>query len=100
MYINIEDYKRVLNALEKAFTKNSFLDKDTYSNDESSNNNEIKSIEDNYSDNIGKNFFDCLINEENGEYINYLEKMVKMGMSIEAILTKIQHHLLLIQIEI
>ena len=100
MYINIEDYKRVLNALEKAFTKNSFLDNDTYSNDESSNNNEIKSIEDNYSDSIGKNFFDCLINEENGEYINYLEKMVKMGMSIEAILTKIQHHLLLIQIEI
>jgi hypothetical protein len=100
MYINIEDYQKVLNALEKAFTKNSFLDKDTYSNDESSNNNEIKSIEENYSDSIGKNFYDCLINEENGEYIYYLQKMVKMGMSIEAILTKIQHHLLLIQIEI
>ena len=100
MYINIEDYQKVLNALEKAFTKNSFLDKDTYSNDESSNNNEIKSIEENYSDSIGKNFYDCLINEENGEYIYYLQKMVKMGMSIEAILTKIQNHLLLIQIEI
>ena len=100
MYINIEDYQKVLNALEKAFTKNSFLDKDTYSNDESNNNNEIKSIEENYSDSIGKNFYDCLINEENGEYIYYLQKMVKMGMSIEAILTKIQHHLLLIQIEI
>ena len=85
MYINIEDYQKVLNALEKAFTKNSFLDKDTYSNDESSNNNEIKSIEENYSDSIGKNFYDCLINEENGEYIYYLQKMVKMGMSIEVI---------------
>ena len=100
MYINIDDYKKVINALEKAFTKNSFLDKELNSDDESSINNEIKSVEENYSDNIGRNFYECLINEENGEYIYYLEKMVNMGMSIEAILTKIQHHLLLIQIEI
>jgi hypothetical protein len=100
MYINIDDYQKVINALEKAFTKNSLLDNDANSDDESSINNEIKSIDENYSDNIGRNFYECLINEENDEYIFYLEKMVKMGMSIEAILTKIQHHLLLIGIEI
>ena len=65
-----------------------------------SNNNDIKSVDENYNDNIGRSFYECLINEENDEYVFYLQKMVKMGMSIEAILTKIQHHLLLIQIEI
>ena len=86
-------------ALEKAFTKNSLLDNDANSVDES-NNNDIKSVDENYNDNIGRSFYECLINEENDEYVFYLQKMVKMGMSIEAILTKIQHHLLLIQIEI
>lgn len=99
MYINIDDYQKVINALEKAFTKNSLLDNDANSVDES-NNNDIKSVDENYNDNIGRSFYECLINEENDEYVFYLQKMVKMGMSIEAILTKIQHHLLLIQIEI
>ena len=102
MYINIDDFEKVMNGLEKTFKKNILLDSNTSNNDESDI-NEIKSIEnteENDSENIGSQFFDCLITDENDEYVYYLQKMVNMGMSIEAILTKIQHHLLLVQIEI
>jgi hypothetical protein len=100
MYINIENYKNVINGLEKCFNKKYFLDKNEGVNDEE--NNEINSInnEEKDTDTIGKKFFECLIHEETGDYVNYLKKLVKMGTSIEGILTKIQHHLLLIQIEI
>ena len=100
MYINIENYKNVINGLEKCFNKKYFIDKNEGVNDEE--NNEINSInnEDKDTDTIGKKFYECLINVETSEYVNYLAKLVKMGTSIEGILTKIQHHLLLIQIEI
>jgi hypothetical protein len=100
MYINIENYKNVINGLEKCFNKKYFLDKNEGVNDEESN--EINSInnEEKDTDTIGKKFYECLINVETSEYVNYLAKLVKMGTSIEGILTKIQHHLLLIQIEI
>jgi hypothetical protein len=100
MYINIENYKNVINGLEKCFNKKYFLDKNEGVNDEE--NNEINSInnEEKDTDTIGKKFYECLINVETSEYVNYLAKLVKMGTSIEGILTKIQHHLLLIQIEI
>ena len=100
MYINIENYKNVINGLEKCFNKKYFLDKNEGLNDEE--NNEINSInnEEKDTDTIGKKFYECLINVETSEYVNYLAKLVKMGTSIEGILTKIQHHLLLIQIEI
>ena len=92
MYINIEDYEKVLNALEKAFHKNIFNNNDK---DENLNNEEIKEYE-----KCGRDFYDCLIHEENEDYIFYLEKLVKLGTSIDGILTKIQNHLLMTKIEI
>ena len=95
MYINIEDYEKVLNAVEKAFQKNIFnndennKDKDRYSEEE------IQEFQ-----NIGKNFYECLLTEESDDYIFYLEKLVKLGTSIDGILTKIQNHLLMIKIEV
>jgi hypothetical protein len=92
MYINIEDFNNVINALEKAFHKNIFNNNDK---DENLNNEEIKEYE-----KCGRDFYDCLINEENEDYIFYLEKLVKLGTSIDGILTKIQNHLLMTKIEI
>ena len=92
MYINIENFNNVINALEKAFHKNIFNNNDK---DESLNNEEIKEYE-----KCGRDFYDCLINEENEDYIFYLEKLVKLGTSIDGILTKIQNHLLMTKIEI
>lgn len=95
MYINIEDYEKVLNAVEKAFQKNIFnndennKDKDRYSEEE------IQEFQ-----NIGQNFYECLLTEESDDYIFYLEKLVKLGTSIDGILTKIQNHLLMIKIEV
>ena len=77
----------VINALEKAFHKNIFNNNDK---DENLNNEEIKEYE-----KCGRDFYDCLINEENEDYIFYLEKLVKLGTSIDGILTKIQNHLLM-----
>ena len=105
MYINIEDFTSVINALEKAFIKKSLLEKDSDNEIEENKietenniNSEKNSSEE--TDDIGEKFFSCLINVENDKYVNYLEKLVKMGMSIEGILTKIQHHLLLTRLEI
>ena len=92
MYINIENFNNVINALEKAFHKNIFNNNDK---DENLNNEEIKEYE-----KCGRDFYDCLINEENEDYIFYLEKLVKLGTSIDGILTKIQNHLLMTKIEI
>ena len=71
MYINIDDFEKVMNGLEKTFKKNILLDSNTSNNDESDI-NEIKSIEnteENDSENIGSQFFDCLITDENDEYV-------------------------------
>ena len=92
MYINIDNFQNVINALEKAFHKNIFNNNDK---DENLNNEEIKEYE-----KCGRDFYDCLINEENEDYIFYLEKLVKLGTSIDGILTKIQNHLLMTKIEI
>ena len=92
MYINIENFNNVINALEKAFHKNIFNNNDK---DENLNNEEIKEYE-----KCGRDFYDCLIHEENEDYIFYLEKLVKLGTSIDGILTKIQNHLLMTKIEI
>ena len=100
MYINIEDYEDVINGIEKCFNKKYFLDKNEGVNDEENNEINIINNEEKDTDTIGKKFYECLIHEETGDYVNYLKKLVKMGTSIEGILTKIQHHLLLIQIEI
>ena len=103
MYISIEQFESVINAIEKAFLKKSD-EKDSNNENEEDNDTENKissdknSIED--TDDIGEKFFNCLINEDNYGYVNYLQKLVKMGMSIDGILTKIQHHLLLTQLEI
>lgn len=93
MYINIGDFHCVINALEKAFHKNIFNDKEN--NDEYLDKEEIREFE-----KCGKDFYDCLINEENEDYLFYLEKLVKLGMSIDGILTKIQNHLLMTKIEV
>ena len=92
MYINIDNFQNVINALEKAFHKNIFNNNDK---DENLNNEEIKEYE-----KCGRDFYECLINEENEDYIFYLEKLVKLGTSIDGILTKIQNHLLMTKIEI
>ena len=92
MYINIDNFQNVINALEKAFHKNIFNNNDK---DENLNNEEIKEYE-----KCGRDFYDCLINEENEDYIFYLEKLVKLGTSIDGILTKIQNHLLMTKIKI
>ena len=106
IYINIDGFDSVLNGLEKAFDK-AFSD-DKKENSENEENNEDNENEINYDEDIlnedlgdiGNKFRNCLISEENGDYIIYLQKLVQMGMSIDSILTKIQHHLLLIQIEL
>ena len=95
MYINIEEFNKVINALEKAFHKNIFVSKDINDKDENLDNEEIKEYE-----KCGKDFYDCLINEESEDYIFYLEKLVKLGTSIDGILTKIQNHLLMTKIEV
>ena len=95
MYINIEEFNKVINALEKAFHKNIFVSKDINDKDENLDNEEIKEYE-----KCGKDFYDCLINEESEDYIFYLEKLVKLGISIDGILTKIQNHLLMTKIEV
>ena len=105
MYINIQDFIPVINALEKAFTKKQFQEKikdeENEENEEDINDNNIseKNSVDEFGD-IGKMFYECLISQDNEEYVYYIEKLVKLGTSIEGILTKIQQHLLLTQIEI
>ena len=76
MYINIKNFNSVINALEKAFHKHIFNNNDK----DNLNNEEIKEY--------GKDFYECLINEESEDYIFYLEKLVKLGNSIDGILTK------------
>ena len=106
MYINIAKFEDVLNGLEKAFDKK-FPDgnkeeeekEEDNKDNEDENNFEEDILDENIND-IGNKFRNCLISEENGDYIIYLQKLVQMGMSIDSILTKIQHHLLLIQIEV
>ena len=94
MYINIDDYEKVLNAVEKAFHKNIFNNKQkTDNNKDKYNQEEIQEFE-----KCGEEFYDCLINEESDDYVYYLEKLVKLGTSIDGILTKIQNHLLMIKI--
>ena len=104
MYINIENFESVINALEKAFLKKSSVDKDSDNENEENNDTENNISSDKNSiediDDIGDKFFHCLINEDNDGYVNYLQKLVRMGMSIDGILTKIQHHLLLTQLEL
>jgi hypothetical protein len=95
MYINIEDYEKVLNALEKAFHKNIFNNEENDNNKDRYNEEEIQELKV-----IGQKFYDCLINEESDDYVFYLEKLVKLGTSIDGILTKIQNHLLMIKIEV
>ena len=95
MYINIDNFNNVINALEKAFKKNIF-DEDEDDKIIQSLTNEDKK----YFDKCGEDFYDSLINEESDEYIFYLEKLVKLGTSIDGILTKIQNHLLLTKIEV
>ena len=96
MYINIEDCEKVLNAVEKAFHKNIFNnEQNTDNNKDKYNQEEIQEFE-----KCGEEFYDCLINEESDDYLFYLEKLVKLGTSIDGILTKIQNHLLMIKIEV
>ena len=96
MYINIDDYEKVLNAVEKAFHKNIFNnEQNTDNNKDKYNQEEIQEFE-----KCGEEFYDCLINEESDDYVFYLEKLVKLGTSIDGILTKIQNHLLMIKIEV
>lgn len=95
MYINIDNFNNVINALEKAFKKNIF-DEDEDDKIIQSLTNEDKK----YFDKCGEDFYDSLINEESDDYIFYLEKLVKLGTSIDGILTKIQNHLLLTKIEV
>jgi Cdc6-like AAA superfamily ATPase len=94
MYINIDDFQSVLNAIEKSFHKNIFNNNEENKKDKLSN-EEIKEFEI-----CGKYFYDCLINEESEDYVFYLEKLVKLGTSIDGILTKIQNHLLMVKIKI
>ena len=105
MYINIAKFEDVLNGLEKAFDKkfpdgNKEEEKEEDNKDNEDENNFEEDILDENINDIGNKFRNCLISEENGDYIIYLQKLVQMGMSIDSILTKIQHHLLLIQIEV
>ena len=108
MYINIEEFVQVINAIEKTLTKPTLIYKnkenkegDNEENEEINEKEEIseKDYIDEFGD-IGENFYKCLISEENEEYVYYIEKLVKLGTSIEGILTKIQHHLLLVQVEL
>ena len=103
LYINIDNYESVINCLEKFFEQKSFSNnnEDDMSNkdDESSNNiDEIENEE--LWGNIGTNFLESLVSDENYEFVNYIQKLVKMGISIEGILTKIQYYFLLVQVEI
>ena len=103
LYINIDNYESVINCLEKFFEQKSFSNdnEDDISNkdDESSNNiDEIENEE--LWGNIGTNFLESLVSDENYEFVNYIQKLVKMGISIEGILTKIQYYFLLVQVEI
>ena len=104
MYINIENFDSVINALEKAFKKKSLGEENSDSQNEenidSENNINSDKNSSEETDDIGEKFFRCLISESTYKYVNYIEKLVKMGMSIEGILAKIQHHLLLTQLEI
>ena len=106
MYINIEDFTSVINAIEKTLQKDPSLykDKDVNENEENEDNIDENNISeknsiDEFGD-IGKRFYFQLLSEENGDYVCYIEKLVKLGTSIEGILTKIQHYLLLTQVEI
>ena len=98
MYINIEDFTSVLNALEKIFHNKEILKNDDDEENEESINIVSETI--NNADDIGESFFECLVSEENYKFVNYINKLVKMGLSIEGILTKIQYYFLLIQVEI
>ena len=61
MYINIENFNNVITALEKTFHKNIF---NINEKDENLNSEEIKEYE-----KCGKDFYECLINEESEDYI-------------------------------
>ena len=96
MYINIENFNNIINGIEKAFTKNIINE---YEENEKKNDKlNVEDIE--KFEECGKQFFERLINEESEDYVFYLEKLVKLGTSIDGILTKIQKHLLMIKIEI
>ena len=94
IYISIENYIEVVNAIEKTLEKKI--------ENEKSPNNSINIYEDDVKvyEKCGKLFFSCLINEKNEDFIFYLEKMVKLGMSLEGILNRIKQHILLVKVEI
>ena len=90
IYINIENFGWVINAIEKTFNQCALLcNKKNYTEEQ------LKII-----DSYGKIFYKCLINEKMDTYIFYLEKMVNLGLSIEEILNKIKSHLVLCKVEI
>ena len=94
MYINIDDFNNVINALEKSFCKKIFIEKEGEKN-RGLDEEDVEEFE-----KCGKDFYDSLINEESDDYIFYLEKLVKLGTSIDGILTKIQNHLLMTKIKV
>ena len=78
IYISIENYGSVINAIEKTFEKSvNLCNRKNYTEEQ------LKII-----DNYGKLFLKCLINEESDDYVYYLEKLVKLGTSIDGILKK------------
>ena len=90
IYINIENFGCVINAIEKTFNQCALLcNKKNYTEEQ------LKTI-----DSYGKIFYKCLINEKMDTYIFYLEKIVNLGLSIEEILNKIKSHLVLCKVEI
>lgn len=81
MYISIDKFHQFVAPLEKIFTKKDF------------NENKKKAI-------YSKGFFNLLISDGNEEFVFYLEKMVKLGMSIDGILNKIKYYLVKIKCEL
>ena len=94
MFINIDDFNNVINALEKSFCKKIFSEKGDKKN------GVLHDEEREQFEKCGKDFYNSLINEESDDYIFYLEKLVKLGISIDGILTKIQNHLLMTKIKV
>ena len=84
MYINIEDFTSVINAIEKPLQKDPSLykDKDVNENEENEDNIDENNISeknsiDEFGD-IGKRFYFQLLSEENGDYVCYIEKLVNI----------------------
>jgi hypothetical protein len=96
MYINIEGFNNILNGIEKAFTKNIINEYEENEKEyDKLNDEDIEKFQE-----CGKKFYESLFNEESEDYAFYLEKLVKLGTSIDGILTKIQNHLLMTKLEI